>query len=117
MTAWHVPALTGVAYLLGLVLHEATHGLGVWATGGKIERLELSLTTATLVYQRSTAHQDNVIRALPVALFVPVVVVAYLLRRPAGWGWLYLAAFALGYLPRSTGDWDGFRQVLAHGSV
>jgi len=99
---------TATAFLVGTVLHEVTH----WsvATGLDAEVVETSLLPPSpeVVFEASTPRVAAAIKACTVPVAAGILVAVNL----AGSGrpflvQLVLAAFALGYLPRSQSDWGG----------
>lgn len=104
---------TAAAFLAGTALHEATH----WsvATGLDAEVIETSLLPPSpeVVFEASTPGVAAAIKGCTVPVAGGILVAVGL----AGRGrpllvQLVLAAFALGYLPRSQSDWGGLVALI-----
>lgn len=112
--------LAGVAvalagYITGLVGHEATHLAACKLLGVPVDRVSVAWNRVTVHYSPLRPQDDDVIRAAPVMLFVPLVVVGVrlVLQAPSLLRGLLFFGLVVGYLPRSESDWQPVRRWLA----
>jgi membrane-associated protease RseP (regulator of RpoE activity) len=111
--AWRTVIATGAAFVAGTVAHELTHWLVAHLLGADVERVSLISAAPQVVYRAPTPGVDVAVRGstVPVAALVLVAVgLAGTGRSPRVQ--LVLAAFALGYLPRSGSDWSAVETVV-----
>lgn len=110
-TVWFVPVITGLFFLLGHVLHEATHAITAIAAGGSIEAI--GWQSVTFRTGEDCECADNLVHAAPVIAWVPHVGVVAYLTSTAGFAWIYGLAILIGYMPRSESDWNGARELFS----
>lgn len=109
-----VAIMAAAGSLAGVVAHECTHILVAKALGARVVRYALFPPSPEVVFEAQTPGVTAAIRAAPVLLSVPVLVVAIVVPSEVSYPRAAaVIALAIAYLPRSQSDWHGFEHLMS----
>lgn len=94
-----------LCFTAGTVSHELTHWAAARLLGAEVHSIRY-VPPPEVLYEPATATADQWVKVAPVLATVPVLLGISLAGRNRSIPVMFaLAAFGLGYLPRSPSDW------------